>query len=178
MRGPTQSARAHAKCAGPRKVRGHTQSARAALWMRGTPMRGRARNAWAAVQLRGPHWVRGPQLRVEVSGPHCPRTSPALAIRCPRNATAVPLAWAAMSRNRPARKGLTFEMSTVRGQQHSSSTRTDVLVKVTKFWDRKSLDLRGTRTPNLRIHAEWSNYLSYQGQTCAAPCFLILALVV
>ena len=66
-----QSARSHAKCADPRKVRGPTQSARAALWVRGRQVRGRARNAWTAVQLRGPHWVRGPQLRGEVSGPHC-----------------------------------------------------------------------------------------------------------
>ena len=100
MRGPTHNARNHAD---PRKVRGPAQSAQAALWVRGRQVRGRARNAWAAVQLRGRHWVRGPQLRGELSGPHCPRTSPALAIQCPRNATAVPLAWAAMSRNRPAR---------------------------------------------------------------------------
>ena len=111
-----QSARAYAKCAGPRKMRGPTQNVRAqakcagphkASGLRyaggGRQVRGHARNAWAAVQLRGPNWVRGPQLRGEVSRPHCPRTSPALAIQCPRNATAVPLAWAAMSRNRPAR---------------------------------------------------------------------------
>ena len=36
MREPTQNARAHAKCADPRKVCGPTQSARAALWVRGT----------------------------------------------------------------------------------------------------------------------------------------------
>ena len=100
MRGPTHSARTHADT---RKVSGPAQSARASLWVRGRQVRGRARTAWAAVQLCGPHWVRGPQLRGEVSGPHCPRTSPALVIQCPRNATAVPLAWAAMSRNRPAR---------------------------------------------------------------------------
>ena len=93
VRGPTQRARVHAKRAGPRKVRGLRCECG------GRQVRGRARNAWAAVQLRGPHWVRGPQLRGEVSGPHCP----ALASQCPRNATAVPLAWAAMSRNRPAR---------------------------------------------------------------------------
>ena len=79
VREPTQNARAHAKCVDPRKVQGPSQSERAALW------------------------VRGLQLRGEVSGPHCPRTSPALAIQCPRNATAVPLTWAAMSRNRLAR---------------------------------------------------------------------------
>ena len=37
--------------------------------------------------------------------------------------------------------------------------------------DRKCLDLRGARTPNLRIHAECSNHLSYQGQTCC-PMYL------
>ena len=39
------------------------------------------------------------------------------------------------------------------------------LGKCQRFWDRKYLDLRGTRTPNIRIHAECSNLLSYQGQT-------------
>ena len=43
--------------------------------------------------------------------------------------------------------------------------------KCQSFWDRKCLGLRGTRTPNLRIHAECSNLLSYQGQTFAVPCF-------
>ena len=52
---------------------------------------------------------------------------------------------------------LTFDMLTVSEQQH--------------FWDRKCVDLRGTRTPNLRIQAEFSNHLSYQGQTFAVPFF-------
>ena len=52
-------------------------------------------------------------------------------------------------------------------------TRTDVLAKV--FWDRKCLDLRGIRTPNLRIHAELSNHSTHQGQIFAVPCFLTLA---
>ena len=61
-------------------------------------------------------------------------------------------------------------MSTVRGQQHSFSTHERVFLgKI--FWDRKCLYLRGTRTPNLRIHAECSKLLSYQGQTFAVPCF-------
>ena len=55
-------------------------------------------------------------------------------------------------------------------------TWTDVLVKSQNFCDRKCLDLRGTRTPNFRIHAECSNYLGYQGQTFAVPCFWILPL--
>ena len=44
--------------------------------------------------------------------------------------------------------------------------------------ERKCLDLRGTRTPNLRIHAECSNHLSYQGQTFAVPCIWILPLAI
>ena len=67
---------------------------------------------------------------------------------------------------------LTFEMITVRGQQHSFSTHErKFLWKCQSFWDKKCLDLGATRTPNLRIHAECSNYLSYQGQTLAVPCF-------
>ena len=63
-------------------------------------------------------------------------------------------------------------MLTVRGQQHSFSTHERVFLrKCQSFWDRKCLDLRGTGTPNLRIHAECSNHLSYQGQTFAVPCF-------
>ena len=63
-------------------------------------------------------------------------------------------------------------MLTVRGQQHSFSTHDRVFLwKCQSFWDRKYLDLRGTRTPNLRIHAECSNLLSYQGQTFAVPWF-------
>ena len=72
---------------------------------------------------------------------------------------------------------LTFVMLTVRGQQHSFSTHERLsLWKCQSFWDRKCFDLRGTRTPNFRIHAECSNLLSYQGQTFAVPYFLILAL--
>ena len=47
-----------------------------------------------------------------------------------------------------------------------------------EYIDRKCLDLRGTRTPNLRIHAACSNHLSYQGQIFAASCLWILALAV
>ena len=45
------------------------------------------------------------------------------------------------------------------------------LWKCQSLWDRKCLDLKGTRTPKLRIHAECSNHLSYQGQIFAVPCF-------
>ena len=57
------------------------------------------------------------------------------------------------------------------GQQHSFSTHEQMFL-----W--KCLDLKETRTPNLRIHDEYSNHLSYQGRTFAAPCFWILALAV
>ena len=44
-------------------------------------------------------------------------------------------------------------MLNVRGQQHSFSTHKRVFSwKFQSFWDRKCLDLRGTRTPNLRLH--------------------------
>ena len=67
---------------------------------------------------------------------------------------------------------LTFEMLTVRGQQHSFSTHERMFLwKCQSFWDRKCLDLWGTRTPNLRIYAEGSNHLSCQGQTFSVPCF-------
>ena len=67
---------------------------------------------------------------------------------------------------------LTFDMLTVRGQRHAFSTHERVFLwKCQRFWDRKCLDLRGARAPNLRIHAECSNLLSYQGKTFAVPCF-------
>ena len=66
---------------------------------------------------------------------------------------------------------LTFEMLTVRGQQHSFSRQERVFLrKCQSFRDRKCLDLRGTQTPNLRINAECSKLLSYQGHTFAVPC--------
>ena len=40
------------------------------------------------------------------------------------------------------------------------------------FWNRKCVDLMGTRTPNLQIHAKCSNHLSYLGQTFPVPYFL------
>ena len=86
MRGPTQSTRTHVKCAdGLRyKCEGHQ-------------VRGRARNAWAAVQLHGPHWMRGRQLRgawvgrtVHAFPSHLPR-KPRFRPRGPR--------WAAIARH-------------------------------------------------------------------------------
>ena len=64
-------------------------------------------------------------------------------------------------------------MLTVRGLRHSFSTHERMFLwKCQSFWDRKCLDLRGTRTPKLWIHAECSNHLSNQGQTFAVPYFL------
>ena len=49
---------------------------------------------------------------------------------------------------------LTFEMLAVYGQQHSLSTHGRVFLwKCQSFWDRICLDLRGTLTPKLWIHA-------------------------
>ena len=50
---------------------------------------------------------------------------------------------------------LTSEMLTMRGQHHSCSTPEPMLLwKCQRFWDRKCLDLSGTRTLNHRINAE------------------------
>ena len=55
-------------------------------------------------------------------------------------------------------------MLPVHGQHRSFSTHERVFLgKCQSFWD-KCLDLRVTRTSNLRTHAECSNLLSYQGQ--------------
>ena len=40
-------------------------------------------------------------------------------------------------------------------------TRTDILVKVSKYLEQKCLHLRGIGTPNLRIHDICFNHLSY-----------------
>ena len=56
--------------------------------------------------------------------------------------------WSGMFDNVIFEVKLTFEMLTVRGQQHSSSTPERMFLwKCQSFWDRKCLDLRGTRTP-------------------------------
>ena len=74
---------------------------------------------------------------------------------------------------------LTFEILTLRGQQHSFSTREEMFLwKCQSFLCRKYLDLRGTRTPNLRINAECCNHLSYRGKTFSVQCFWTLALAV
>ena len=72
---------------------------------------------------------------------------------------------------------LNMYFRSVRWQQHSFSIHERVFLwKCQSFWDKKVLDLKGIRTPNLLIHGEWSSHLSYQGQTFATPCFWILAL--
>ena len=63
-----------------------------------------------------------------------------------------------------------FEISnhkpSVDEQQHPFLTYERVFSrKCQRFWDRKCLDLRGTRIANLRIPAEFSSILSYQRQT-------------
>ena len=56
-------------------------------------------------------------------------------------------------------------MFSVDRQQHSFPTHERMLLwKCWSFWDRKCLNLMGTLTPNLRIHAECSNHLSYHCQ--------------
>ena len=50
---------------------------------------------------------------------------------------------------------LLFELLNVRGQRHFFSTHERIFLwKCQGFLDKKYLDLSGTRTPNLRIHAE------------------------
>ena len=73
---------------------------------------------------------------------------------------------------------LAFEMLTARATAFIFDTRTDVLVKVSKVLRQKLSRPERDSNPNLRIHAECSNHLSYQGQTFAVPCFWTLALVV
>ena len=65
---------------------------------------------------------------------------------------------------------LTFEMLTVRGETTFISTHERMFLwKCRSFWDRNCFYLRGTRIPNLRIQAEYSNHLNYHGQTFAVP---------
>ena len=63
---------------------------------------------------------------------------------------------------------LTFEMLTVRGQQHSFSTHERMFLwKCRSFWDRNCLDLRGTWTPNLLIHAKSLRWRHNGRDSCA-----------
>ena len=88
-----QNARAHSKCAGPRKMRGPTPSAWAALWVRGTPSArthakcvGRGSIAWAALSARAAIAWRGEWAALPT---HVPRTCHAMATQCNRGPTRV-----------------------------------------------------------------------------------------
>ena len=90
---PTQDARAHAKCADPRKVRGPTQSAPAALWVRGAPSaRTRAKCvdrgsiARAALSARAAIAWRGGWAALST---HLPRTCHSMPTQCNRGSTRV-----------------------------------------------------------------------------------------
>ena len=64
-------------------------------------------------------------------------------------------------------------MLTVGGQQHWFWTHKRMCSWMCQsFWDRKCLDLRGTRTPNLRIHAECSNHFELSGPDICCPMFV------
>ena len=88
-----QSARAHAKCAGPRKVRRPTHSARAALWVRGTPSArrrakyvGRGSIARAALSARAAIAWRGEWAALPM---HLPRTCHSMPMQCNHGSTRV-----------------------------------------------------------------------------------------
>ena len=103
VRGPTQSARTHAKCADPRKVRGPMQSTWAAFWVRGalsvqirTKCVGRGSIAWAALSAwaaiaRSGEWA--------ALSTHLPRTCRAMPTQCNRGSTHV-------GRNEPQSSGM------------------------------------------------------------------------
>ena len=93
VREPTQNARAHAKCADPRKVHGPTQSARAALWVQGTPSArtrakcvGRGSIARAALSARAAIAWRGEWAALPT---HLPRTCHSMPTQCNRGSTRV-----------------------------------------------------------------------------------------
>ena len=88
-----QNARTHAKCAGPRKVRGPTQSARAALWVRGkasartrAKCMGRGSIARAAQSARAAIAWRGEWAALST---HLPHTCHAMPTQCNRGFTRV-----------------------------------------------------------------------------------------
>ena len=87
VRDPTQNARAHAKCADPRKVRGLL------LWVRGTPSAqtcakclGRGSIAWAALSARAAIAWRGEWAELPT---HLPRTCHSMPTQCNRGSTRV-----------------------------------------------------------------------------------------
>ena len=91
--GGLQNARTHAKFAGPRKVRGHTQSARAALWVRGKPSArtraicvGRSSIVRSAQSARAAIAWRGAWAALSM---HLPHTCHAMPTQCNRSSTRV-----------------------------------------------------------------------------------------
>ena len=64
-----------------------------------------------------------------------------------------------------------WNVNCARARAFIFDTWTGVLVKVSKCLRQKMYRPEGSRTPNLRIHDECSNLLSYQGQTFTVPCF-------
>ena len=94
-----------AKCAGPSKVRKPTQSTRTELWVDGTLIARICAKCMGCSSIARVALTARRQLRGAVSGLQRPRTSLAHASQCTLNATVVPLAWAAMSCNRPALSG-------------------------------------------------------------------------
>ena len=93
VRDLTQNALAHAKYADPRKVRGPTQSAWAALWVRGTPSArtrakcvGRGSIARAALSARAAIAWRGEWAALPT---HLPRTCHSMPTQCNRGSTRV-----------------------------------------------------------------------------------------
>ena len=88
-----QSARAHAKCVGPLKMRGPMQSAQAALWVRGTPSArtrakcvGRGSIAPAALSARAAIAWRGEWAALPT---HLPRTCHLMPTQCNHCSTRV-----------------------------------------------------------------------------------------
>ena len=71
---------------------------------------------------------------------------------------------------------LTFEMSTVPGQQYSFSTHKKMFLwKCRNFWDRKCLDPNGTLTPQLSDSCQMFWPFRLSGQTFSISCFWTLA---
>ena len=66
-----------------------------------------------------------------------------------------------------------FHMLTVRGQQHSYSTHERVFLwKCQSFWDRKCLDLRGTRTPTFGFMPNALTYWAIMARHLLSHVFL------
>ena len=75
-------------------------------------------------------------------------------------------------------KGNIWHVNCVRATTFISDPRTDIPVKVSKFFRHSMSRPEGDSNLQPGIHTECFNHSSYQGQTFVVPCFLILALVV